>query len=137
MPEDAERFAAKVSAHGLVPEIHSERAALLQRDGRVDAARSNMPVPLPHHARRAERRPHHSADRSADGMSFVAKRYSAPRSCAEHPEVTPRAWSADATTSQATSGVRGVRSHRSRGLAFASRVESRVGVTLTTSSCLS
>ena len=36
---EAQRLATKVSAHGLVPEIHSERAALFQRDGRVDDAR--------------------------------------------------------------------------------------------------
>jgi len=39
---EAERLAAQVSAHGLVPEIHSERAALLQRDGRVDDVRREL-----------------------------------------------------------------------------------------------
>jgi hypothetical protein len=34
----AVRLAAKVDAHGLVPEIHGERAALLRRDGRTDDA---------------------------------------------------------------------------------------------------
>ncbi|HVO24317.1 MAG TPA: adenylate/guanylate cyclase domain-containing protein [Candidatus Margulisiibacteriota bacterium] len=43
-PELAEavRLAVKVGAHGLVPEIHSERAALLQRDGRIDDARREL-----------------------------------------------------------------------------------------------
>ena len=39
---EAQRLAAKISAHGLVPEIHSERAALLQRDGRVDDTRREL-----------------------------------------------------------------------------------------------
>ena len=39
---EAQRLAAKVSAHGLVPEIHGERAALLQRDGRTDDARREL-----------------------------------------------------------------------------------------------
>ena len=39
---EAQRLAAKVGAHGLVPEIHSERAALILRDGRVDDARREL-----------------------------------------------------------------------------------------------
>jgi len=39
---EAQRLAAKVGAHGLVPEIHSERAALILRDGWVDDARREL-----------------------------------------------------------------------------------------------
>jgi class 3 adenylate cyclase/tetratricopeptide (TPR) repeat protein len=39
---EAQRLAAKVSAHGLVPEIHSERAALLRRDGKTDDTRREL-----------------------------------------------------------------------------------------------
>jgi class 3 adenylate cyclase len=39
---EAERFADKVSAHGLVPEIHGERAALFQREGRGNDARREL-----------------------------------------------------------------------------------------------
>ena len=39
---EAERLAVKVSALGLMPEIHGERAALFQRDGRVDDARREL-----------------------------------------------------------------------------------------------
>jgi hypothetical protein len=39
---DAERLAGEVSAQGLVPEIHGERAALLQRDRRTDDARREL-----------------------------------------------------------------------------------------------
>ncbi len=39
---EAERLAGKVSAHALLPEIHSERAALFLHDGRVDDARHQL-----------------------------------------------------------------------------------------------
>jgi hypothetical protein len=39
---EAQRLAAQVGAHGLVPEIHSERAALFQREARVDDARREL-----------------------------------------------------------------------------------------------
>jgi class 3 adenylate cyclase len=39
---EADRLAVKVSALGLVPEIHAERAALCQREGRVDDARGEL-----------------------------------------------------------------------------------------------
>jgi hypothetical protein len=39
---EAERLAGKAAAQGLVPEIHSERAALFLRDGRVDDARRQL-----------------------------------------------------------------------------------------------
>jgi hypothetical protein len=39
---EAERLAIKVSALGLVPEIHAELAALCQREGRTDDARREL-----------------------------------------------------------------------------------------------
>ena len=39
---EAARLAAQVGAHGLVPEIHGERAALWRREGRVDDARREL-----------------------------------------------------------------------------------------------
>ena len=39
---EAEQLAVKVSALALVPEIHAERAALWQREGRVDDARREL-----------------------------------------------------------------------------------------------
>ena len=39
---EAERLAVEVSAQGLVPEVHGERAALFQRDGRVGDARREL-----------------------------------------------------------------------------------------------
>ena len=39
---EAQQVAGKVRAHGLVPEIHSERAVLFLRDGRVDDVRREL-----------------------------------------------------------------------------------------------